>query len=681
MPPIGNHSVYDDRADEDTTLNRQIKLDHKSLLAVKECDFDKEPTDLYLAIQRRDWNGALSLCRSYPYEARTWVSRKESDGKLRWRLLPLHAAIIFKAPESVIEALLSAYPKGVECKDDQGMLPLHLAFRNGSTEGIVNLLLVAYPQSIDIQDRKGRIPLVLAQASTSPNRDAFMRALERGPTYYAVAAAATERAAVTAELRAIFDAKLIEIKAIHEEEMVSALAEAQESKDVLIKRVEELEFELLKTQETSQVLVDHVNSLDAQLASRSDTERFLATKIATLDSSLRDVTGKKVELESTLVQENEQLKAENEEIKLKLRAIEANNKELTQKLDETEPVIASLQLIKEKFNKKTEEAIEKMELQTAIATANAAVLEAQLKKKIETEHTLASQVSLLAARLAESAHESSNVGTISAKRIDALEAERTLLRATIEDLSKRLQSVAKALDNMSIEQEKIVKAAATHEATMAAAAIAHTKILSSTNSQETMFAKAAMEREEILSILTRQEEEVSKSVGERSVIIEAMKAQEEHMTLSTVQRDAIVANVTTQRDAIREMIDCELDVIPLVLSDDNDLVEVVIKNIEQAKNSPSLTKETLAAQPLEVPQPLEVSQPLEVAQPLRIDPPASMDDGDENGKSDERSGDEISDGDENGYGASESTEEEESSQDEHNIVETTKSELSKWFGM
>ncbi len=43
-------------------------------------------------------------------------------------------------------------------------------------------------------------------------RDAFLRALERGPTYYAVAAAATERAAVTAELRAIFDAKLMEIK-------------------------------------------------------------------------------------------------------------------------------------------------------------------------------------------------------------------------------------------------------------------------------------------------------------------------------------------------------------------------------------------------------------------------------------------------------------------------------------
>ena len=48
-----------------------------------------------------------------------------------------------------------------------------------------------------------------AQAAASANREAFVRALERGPTYYANAAAATERAAVTAEQRALFDSKLI----------------------------------------------------------------------------------------------------------------------------------------------------------------------------------------------------------------------------------------------------------------------------------------------------------------------------------------------------------------------------------------------------------------------------------------------------------------------------------------
>ena len=100
----------------------------------RECDFDKDPSELYLQLQKKDWEGAIARSVTDPVEACTWVVRKEFDGKLRWRLLPLHAAIIFKAPEEVIEALLGAYPRGAECKDDQGMLPLHLAFRNGSAE-------------------------------------------------------------------------------------------------------------------------------------------------------------------------------------------------------------------------------------------------------------------------------------------------------------------------------------------------------------------------------------------------------------------------------------------------------------------------------------------------------------------------------------------------------------------
>lgn len=70
-----------------------------------------------------------------------------------------------------------------------------------------------------MKDCKGRISLVLAQASTSANKALFLQALKRGPTYYAVAAAATERAAVTAEQRALFDAKLQQIRQSHHYEL------------------------------------------------------------------------------------------------------------------------------------------------------------------------------------------------------------------------------------------------------------------------------------------------------------------------------------------------------------------------------------------------------------------------------------------------------------------------------
>jgi hypothetical protein len=77
-----------------------------------ECDYDTNPTDTFLDLQRKEWASAAKRAVDSPVEARTWVSRKEKHGKLRWRLLPLHAAIIFKAPDNVVESLLAAYPKG-----------------------------------------------------------------------------------------------------------------------------------------------------------------------------------------------------------------------------------------------------------------------------------------------------------------------------------------------------------------------------------------------------------------------------------------------------------------------------------------------------------------------------------------------------------------------------------------
>ena len=641
MPPIETEFI-----DEPIEVTTIVTLEKKPIesnppttpttpTSTKECDFDKDPTQLYLATQAKDWALALAKSQESPHEARIWVSRKESNGKLRWRLLPLHAAIIFKAPESVVEAFLSAYPKGAECKDDQGMLPLHLAFRNGSTEGIVNLLLVAYPQSIDIQDRKGRIPLFLAQASTSPNRDAFMRALERGPTYYAVAAAATERAAVTAELRAIFDAKLIEIKSVHTEEMTGIVQEAKETKEKLELRLEELEVELKKTHETSQVLVDHVNSLDAQLSSRSDTERFLATKIATLDSSLKEVTVKKDESESVLLTENQQIKAENEDNKLKISELEARCAELSIKLAEVEPAYLELQLTKEKMNKKHTEAYEKLEFDCAVSQANAAVLEAQLKKKIEIEHSLASQVSLLAARLAESASESASFRSTQTRNIRKLEVERDSLYGAVEDLTKRLQNVAKALDTMSEEQEVIVHATAMHEATMAAAATEHAKILSDAKRHDDLLRKADQEREEIKKTLIRQEEEVLRSTAEREVIANAMKAQEEHFSISMIQRNAIVTNVTKQRQSIRCLIEGELGVIPHVLSEDENLVDVITKNLLKAKvNCESAqavemtlddAQSTMASQPSAHEEAVSEPVPQEISKPVEVEPRRPLD--------------------------------------------------------
>lgn len=146
-----------------------------------EVDYDEGATELYRRIEARDWDGAMARLESHPFEAKTWVSRKEglNSEKIRWRLLPIHAICIFRAPLALIEALIDIYRDGPQMKDDQGMLPIHLACRNGGSKGVVLTLLNAFPDSCKVKDRKGRTPLELVEASGSQNVEAVSAAIRR----------------------------------------------------------------------------------------------------------------------------------------------------------------------------------------------------------------------------------------------------------------------------------------------------------------------------------------------------------------------------------------------------------------------------------------------------------------------------------------------------------------------
>jgi len=143
-----------------------------------EVNYDEGPTELYKLIEEKDWAGASLRLESHPFEAKTWVSRKEpTSNKTRWRLLPIHACCIFRAPLGMIEALIDIYRDGPQMKDDQGMLPIHLACRNGGSKGVVLALLNAFPDSQKIKDRKGRTPLDLVLNSESQNAEAVSVAI------------------------------------------------------------------------------------------------------------------------------------------------------------------------------------------------------------------------------------------------------------------------------------------------------------------------------------------------------------------------------------------------------------------------------------------------------------------------------------------------------------------------
>ena len=137
-----------------------------------ECDYDKNVTNLYDAIEKGAWDSIMSFLTSQKWsfvsfqndpqcpeaQVRTWVTRFDQNGHVRWSQLPLHAAIIFHAPQSIVEALIELYPLSVQCTDDQRMLPLHLAVRVGANDGIMNLLIQSFPGALQAKNQSGRLP-------------------------------------------------------------------------------------------------------------------------------------------------------------------------------------------------------------------------------------------------------------------------------------------------------------------------------------------------------------------------------------------------------------------------------------------------------------------------------------------------------------------------------------------
>lgn len=156
---------------------------------ILECDYDTQVTKLYHSIEERQWEEVLYFLETSKWyatsvwtaafgekvdppgrQARTWVTALDGSGNVRWCQLPLHAAITFLAPFSIISKLVEVYPKSVRCADDQDMLPLHYAFRFGAEDDVLLYLLEKFPQAISKKAVKDRLPLDLAQFGPRPER-------------------------------------------------------------------------------------------------------------------------------------------------------------------------------------------------------------------------------------------------------------------------------------------------------------------------------------------------------------------------------------------------------------------------------------------------------------------------------------------------------------------------------
>ncbi|KAL7531512.1 hypothetical protein ACHAXR_007832 [Thalassiosira sp. AJA248-18] len=132
-----------------------------------EVDYDKNPTDLFQALEARQFSYADEMCKQvhiqFTKECRTWVvargQKKKDTALLRFRALPLHAALVFGAPDDMIKKILNAYPKATRGRDVKGRLPIHLAMEHNASEEVMCMVLEAFPKGFFARDKRDMLPL------------------------------------------------------------------------------------------------------------------------------------------------------------------------------------------------------------------------------------------------------------------------------------------------------------------------------------------------------------------------------------------------------------------------------------------------------------------------------------------------------------------------------------------
>ncbi|KAL7487711.1 hypothetical protein ACHAW6_013284 [Cyclotella cf. meneghiniana] len=192
VPPLKDPTMDDNEDDEDAMWEQ-------------DCNYDINPTVMFQMLESGDWRECVEFLdgkssennlwnfkaliekgigggekkpdvdkmkarqKELRSQARTWIVRRETTGVLRWRMLPIHAALVFNAPFDVVLRLYHLYPGAIRCRNDLGMLPLHHVFMYGNEDRILELFLDVFPEALTVIDDKGRLPLGCTPQDGSDN--------------------------------------------------------------------------------------------------------------------------------------------------------------------------------------------------------------------------------------------------------------------------------------------------------------------------------------------------------------------------------------------------------------------------------------------------------------------------------------------------------------------------------
>ena len=532
-----------------------------------ECDFDTNPSDLYLCLMRKDWSGTIRRCVQRPDEAKMWIYRKEPTGALRWRLLPIHAGIIFNAPVPVIDALLHAHLYGADCKDDQGMIPLHLAIRMNSDHTIVEKLVSARPNSVNAQDRKGRTPRALAEKlPASPQKLLVIQTLENVNTttmspkaqQRSLLSPSTSRS-VTVNLAAddsplppttpktapvlpnVLSAEEVEgVKQIFEMKLEKVSRDGAVVENSLKQQIEALENNAKRDKETIRILEEKLQTADGKesemqtkmteletnlqntIAEKINVEDSnkavivnLVAQVGALQSKLTTMTNEKDTVTSTLMELEESSKQESAQRKLRCLELERQLGQVTFMKEETEESLSKAEnSIAAQLGQINLLKDEMVKIQVKLAET-----EVKLEEVTVSEQELAWQnhaLSVTGQMYAKNANgtDVSGRSTEYLNQIKALEKEREELRETVNKLSVKLYKVVGFLDEMVQEQEAIITETMTRDSEMVETTALITNVDGSVQS-----VPASQDRVKLLSNVSGMKEQI---IGVIDSVIEGM---------------------------------------------------------------------------------------------------------------------------------------------------------------
>ena len=176
---------------DETSSEESSSASKPEILQVRECDYETRCPPLYLRIEnattKAEWDGIVKFLDTGclpdtekvddkevtpKQQAMTWVTRFDSLGDIiiRTSQLPLHLALVNKAPSSVVARLVELYPQAVRSINTQGMLPIHLALLHDTCDEIVNYLMLLFPKSVRVRSKDGRTPFQCANNAKDKSR-------------------------------------------------------------------------------------------------------------------------------------------------------------------------------------------------------------------------------------------------------------------------------------------------------------------------------------------------------------------------------------------------------------------------------------------------------------------------------------------------------------------------------